>query len=113
VPSIVALATLLGPGAVGRGAADAGAVGAGCGLGAAGWTAGEAGAGAAGICAAVAGVIIIVPLKRADLARGSNSLPHARHLLACSVTAFPQLGQNAMEGARADVQRADDRNVSL
>jgi hypothetical protein len=41
--------------------------------------------------------IIIVPLNRAAFARGSNSLPHDRHLLAWSVTDFPQCGQNAMD----------------
>ena len=79
VPSIVCLATLLGTAAfgagAGAGAAAAGAAGFGASFGGS-----AAGLGASG--AAAAGDIIIVPLKRAALARGSNSLPQAKHLLA-------------------------------
>jgi hypothetical protein len=99
------LATLLGPGPAARGAAAAGAAaGAGAGAGAAGGG-GCAAGGAAGVAPGIEfGDIIMVPLKRAAFARGSNSLPQARHLLAWSVTDFPQCGQNAI-GAQWNYDR--------
>jgi hypothetical protein len=109
---MVAFATLLGPGDIGRGAGAAAADGAGAATGAAA-LAGCAAAGAAGACGALAGVIIIVPLKRAPLARGSKSCPHARHVLACSVTGFPQFGQNAIKWNTDRDDARIDRNVSL